>query len=72
MWFLLIIISRTADTLITKGYLSVVAGRKVFNSIGMWIPIMCLMAIGQVGDNAFLAIMLLTMAVGFNAGIHVG
>lgn len=72
MWFMLIIISRTADKMITKGYLSVIGGRKVFNSLGMWIPMVCLMAIGQVGENAFLAIMLLTMAVSFNAGIHVG
>lgn len=72
MWFMLIILSRIADKMITKGYLTVIGGRKVFNSIGMWIPMACLMAIGKVGQNSFLAIMLLTMAVSFNAGIHVG
>lgn len=59
--------------LIDHGYISVTISRKLFNSIGHWVPLICLIGLAYTAkEQKSLAIVLLTMAVGFNAGTYVG
>lgn len=56
-----------------RGTVSVGFGRKLFNSIGLWVPMVALIALGYVtNENTTLAVFLLTLAVSVNATSHVG
>lgn len=72
MLIILILLSHLSDTLLASKCFSVSFGRKLFNTIGMWIPMLCLIALAHVHHNPTLAIILLTLAVGFNAGVYIG
>ncbi|XP_030382811.1 putative inorganic phosphate cotransporter [Scaptodrosophila lebanonensis] len=73
MWILCLVVSPISDLLINRGTLTVTTARKLFNSIGQWIPMVCLIALGYMtSEERNLAITLLTIAVGVNAGCSCG
>jgi len=73
MWILCLVVSPLSDFLINRNYLSVTTSRKLFNSIGQWVPMACLIALGYMTqDEKTLAITLLTIGVGFNAASFCG
>nr|XP_017014483.2 putative inorganic phosphate cotransporter [Drosophila takahashii] len=56
-----------------KEGLSLSFNRKIFNSIGHWIPMLSLIALGYVPtDNAPLAVTLLTLTVGISGATYLG
>ncbi|XP_017077250.1 putative inorganic phosphate cotransporter [Drosophila eugracilis] len=56
-----------------KEGLSLSLNRKIFNSIGHWVPMISLIALGYVpADNAPLAVTLLTLAVGITGATFLG
>uniref|UniRef100_A0A0A1WMS3 Putative inorganic phosphate cotransporter n=1 Tax=Zeugodacus cucurbitae TaxID=28588 RepID=A0A0A1WMS3_ZEUCU len=62
-----------AQVLLSAQVLSTNASRKIFNTIGMWIPMAAAIALGFVNaDNADLAVILLTVAVGTNSATFLG
>lgn len=71
LWVLTVIFSPLSDYLINNGHLSVSIARKLFNSIGHWIPMITLIGLAYT-TNTTLAIILLTTAVGISAGTNVG
>lgn len=73
MWILSFVFSPISDFLINRQYLSRVACRKVFNSIGLWIPMCALLGLAFVPKGETdTAIALLTIAVGINAATYLG
>ncbi|KAL9917688.1 major Facilitator Superfamily Transporter 12 isoform 3-T3 [Glossina fuscipes fuscipes] len=73
MWILCLILSPIADLLIRRHITSVTVSRKLFNSIGQWIPMMCLIALSYINQTAItLSVVLLTVAIGFNAASFCG
>ncbi|XP_067632683.1 putative inorganic phosphate cotransporter [Eurosta solidaginis] len=53
--------------------MSLNVSRKVFNSIGFWIPMVSLIVLGYVGANeTSLAIALITVTIGINASTYLG
>nr|XP_014102803.1 putative inorganic phosphate cotransporter isoform X2 [Bactrocera oleae] len=62
-----------AQVLLSAKVLSMNASRKIFNTIGMWIPMAAIIALGFVdADNADLAIVLLTLGVGTDSATFLG
>lgn len=56
-----------------KKSLSLTFSRKLFNSIGHWIPMISLIALGYVGQgHETLAVVLLTLTVGISAATYLG
>lgn len=73
MWLLSFVFSAISDYIINNKYISIVAARKIGNSIGHWIPAIALIGLGYVQpNNPDLAVGLLTVAVGMNAATYVG
>lgn len=73
MWILSMVFSPISDFLINRQYLSRVTGRKLFNTIGLWIPMGALLGLAFVPKgHVDLAVALLTMAVGINAATYLG
>ena len=73
MWLLCLVVSPISDMLINRGFITVTVARKLFNSIGQWVPMVCLIALGYMTeDEKTLAIALLTIGVGFNAASFCG
>ncbi|XP_075169564.1 major Facilitator Superfamily Transporter 12 [Haematobia irritans] len=73
MWLLCLLVSPIADALINRNVISVTTSRKIFNTIGQWVPMCCLIALGYMTeDEKILAITLLTFGVGFNAASFCG
>lgn len=70
-WSLTLIFSPICDYLINRGHLSVGHARKLFNTIGQWIPMITLIILAYVTDKTW-AIILLIIAVGSNAGSNCG
>ncbi|XP_034476546.1 putative inorganic phosphate cotransporter isoform X2 [Drosophila innubila] len=59
--------------IIEKSSLSLSFNRKFFNTIGQYIPMILLIALGYVPkENDTLAVVLLTLTVGINAACHLG
>ncbi|KAM7343118.1 putative inorganic phosphate cotransporter isoform 2-T3 [Cochliomyia hominivorax] len=68
MWLLCLVVSPLSDMLINRKVISITAARKIFNSVGQWIPMACLIGLGYMTeDKKTFAIVLLTIAVGLNA-----
>ncbi|KAM7343539.1 putative inorganic phosphate cotransporter isoform 2-T2 [Cochliomyia hominivorax] len=68
MWLLCLVVSPLSDMLINRKTISITAARKIFNSVGQWIPMICLIGLGYMTENEkTLAIALLTIAVGLSA-----
>ncbi|XP_058823150.1 putative inorganic phosphate cotransporter isoform X2 [Topomyia yanbarensis] len=73
MWILSLVFSPISDFLINQNYLSRVTSRKLFNSIGLWIPMCALLGLAYVPKGGTeLAIGLLTAAVGINSATYLG
>lgn len=73
MWILSMIFSPISDILINKQYLTRVASRKLFNSIGLWVPMAALLGLAFVPKGQVdLAVGLLTTAVGVNSATYLG
>ncbi|EFA07863.1 putative inorganic phosphate cotransporter [Tribolium castaneum] len=73
LWILSFVFSPLADYLIVHKYLSIGNVRKVFNTIGLIIPAIALVALGFVDSTQdTLALVLLVVAVGFNAAVFSG
>ncbi|XP_039955093.1 putative inorganic phosphate cotransporter isoform X1 [Bactrocera tryoni] len=59
--------------LLSKKVLSTNASRKIFNTVGMWIPMAATIPMGFVdADSSDLAVILLTLSVGFNSAVLMG
>ncbi|CAD7085965.1 unnamed protein product [Hermetia illucens] len=61
-----------AKILSEKKYISVEMERKLFNTIGHWVPMLSLVGLGFVKTHATMAVTLLTIGVAFNSAIHLG
>ncbi|XP_014102801.2 putative inorganic phosphate cotransporter [Bactrocera oleae] len=62
-----------AQVLLSAKVLSTNASRKIFNTIGMWVPMAASIALGFVdAGSADLAVILLTVAVGTNSATFLG
>lgn len=73
MWILSMVFSPISDFLINRHYLSRVVSRKLFNSIGLWIPMVALLGLAFVPKGGTdLAVTLLTLAVGINSATYLG
>lgn len=73
MFILSFVFSYTSDFLINRGSITTSASRKIFNSIGHWIPGITLISLGYLTQsNVNLAVCLLTIIVGINAATYVG
>ncbi|XP_034479561.1 putative inorganic phosphate cotransporter [Drosophila innubila] len=73
MGVLCFVVSPISDLLINRGTISITAARKLFNSIGQWVPMGCLIGLGYMtADERTEAIVLLTLAVGINAACCCG
>lgn len=73
MWIMCLVVSPVADWLINRRMLTTVNSRKLFNSIGFWMPAIFLAALSFTSkENQYIAIVLLTVAVGFNAASFCG
>lgn len=73
MGILCFVVSPISDLLINRGTLTVTTSRKLFNSIGQWVPMGCLIGLGYMTANEKTeAIVLLTLAVGINAACFCG
>ncbi|KAG7159931.1 inorganic phosphate cotransporter-like 6 [Homarus americanus] len=66
MWLFSIAAGQVADHLRARGILSTTATRKIFNSIGIYGPMICLVLVGYAGCHKDAAIALLCGAVGLN------
>lgn len=71
MWLISLGVSPISDYLINRGCISTRTGRKLFNSIGHWIPAMTLVILPYMTEPKS-AIFLLTIAVGLNGSTYVG
>ncbi|XP_034652572.1 putative inorganic phosphate cotransporter [Drosophila subobscura] len=73
MWCMSYVYLITADVLLSGNRLSLTALRKTFNSLAFWIPCATLIGIGFLDkDQKTLAIVLMTISVGFNSGATIG
>lgn len=71
MWLISLAVSPISDYLINRSYISTRTGRKLFNSLGLWIPAIALVILPYMSEPK-LAVFLLTIAVGFNGATYVG
>lgn len=71
MWLISLAVSPLSDYLINRGYISTRTGRKLFNSLGLWIPAIALVILPYMSQSEW-AVFLLTIAVGFNGATYVG
>ncbi|KAK7082382.1 hypothetical protein SK128_002996 [Halocaridina rubra] len=72
MWIVSIVAGLTADSLRNKGYLSTTTTRRIFNSIGSYGPMICIVLVGYAGCDKFKAIALLCGAVGLSGFMYSG
>lgn len=73
MWILSYFFSFLADVLAKYQCISLSISRKLFNSIGHWVPMVALIALGYVTKaETSLAIGLLVLAVGINSATYLG
>lgn len=73
MFLLCFVFSTIQSTLSRRQCLPLSVSRKLFNSIGHWIPMVTLIALGYVNaDQINLAIILLTITVGINGSTYLG
>lgn len=73
MWVLCIACSEISDFLMNRKYVSIGTGRKIFNTIGHWVPAASMLGLGYVTkDQSTLAVVLLTISVALNSATYVG
>ncbi|CAH1154738.1 unnamed protein product [Phaedon cochleariae] len=72
-WLLNLVMSPIADYLISNKITTVGASRKIFNSIGVFVPAITLFVLCFIGSEyRALTVFLLVIAVGFNTAILIG
>nr|CAH7723439.1 unnamed protein product [Callosobruchus chinensis] len=73
LWLLSFVFSYLADMFINKSVLTVGAARKLFNSVGLLVPAIALVFLGNSDyHDADKAVALLVIAVGFNSAVLCG
>ncbi|XP_072382754.1 putative inorganic phosphate cotransporter [Diabrotica undecimpunctata] len=73
MWLTSLFLGPLADFIIDRGYVSLIRSRKIFNSIGFFIPALALISISFIqSDNKWLIETILVITVAFNAGHYSG
>lgn len=73
LWLLSLFISPLADYLITKKYLSIGASRKLFNTIGLFVPAIAMITLSFIDkEDKEVAVVLLVIAVGVNSCVFSG
>ncbi|ALC42293.1 CG3649, partial [Drosophila busckii] len=73
MWMMSYVYLIIADVLLRRKWLSLTSVRKLFNTIAFWLPAAGLIAIGFLSEeNTKMAIALMTISVGINAGSTIG
>ncbi|KAG0717620.1 putative inorganic phosphate cotransporter [Chionoecetes opilio] len=72
MWVFSLLAGLLADTLRSRGHLSTTNTRRLFNSIGIYGPMVCIVLVGYAGCNRGLAILLLCLGVGLNGAVYSG
>lgn len=72
MFILSIVMSYASNFIISRGYVSAGGGRKIFNTIGTWCPMLFLLILSYTTDYMVLSIVLLTLVVGTNCGVNIG
>ncbi|PNF23027.1 putative inorganic phosphate cotransporter [Cryptotermes secundus] len=73
MWLMSFVFSWASDFLNTRRIISLGTSRKIFNSIGHWIPGLALIGLTLSStDDTTAAVALLTLAVGVNSAAYVG
>ncbi|KAG0719988.1 putative inorganic phosphate cotransporter [Chionoecetes opilio] len=72
MWVFSLGAGQLADHLRSKGHLSTTNTRRLFNSIGIYGPMVCIVLVGYAGCNRGLAILLLCLGVGLNGAVYSG
>lgn len=73
MGVLCFVVSPISDLLINRGTITTTTARKLFNSIGQWVPMCCLIGVGYMtAEEKTGAIVLLILAVGINAACFCG
>ncbi|XP_054089427.1 putative inorganic phosphate cotransporter isoform X1 [Zeugodacus cucurbitae] len=71
--FLTFLFCVLADFLIKRGYTSVNTSRKLFNTLGLWVPVVPIILFGYMSaDQSELALALLVIAVGVNSASYLG
>ncbi|GFN79033.1 vesicular glutamate transporter 1, partial [Plakobranchus ocellatus] len=65
-WVVKQITGRAADALRRKGYLSTKNTRKLFNSLGSFLPAIMVLIVGYVGSNHVMAVAAVTLCVGLS------
>lgn len=71
MWIVSLAVSPISDYLINRGLISVWTGRRLFNSLGHWVPAIALIILPFLRDPTQ-AIVMLTIAVGMNGFTYCG
>lgn len=61
-----------SDILTSRNYLTIKTGRKLFNTFGMWGPMICFLALCYVKQNVLMGIFLLVLAVGLSSSVNAG
>lgn len=72
-WIMGIVFSVISDHVNNKKLISIEKSRKIFNSIGMWIPMILIIGVGFITEEyKIFAVVILTMACALNGAIFVG
>lgn len=64
--------SKLSNVLLQREYVTNEIGRKLFNAVGVFGPMICLLILGNISNDIWTAIALLTLAVGLNGCIYSG
>ncbi|XP_023177805.2 putative inorganic phosphate cotransporter isoform X2 [Drosophila hydei] len=73
MFCMSFVFSGIASQLNKRNCISTVTSRKLFNSIGLWVPMCALIGLAYVSaEQSNLAVVLLTITVGFNGACYLG
>ncbi|XP_069162723.1 sialin isoform X3 [Procambarus clarkii] len=72
MWVFSVVAGQVADYFRARGTLSTTATRRIFNSIGIYGPMVCIILTGYAGCNKNIAVALLCGAVGLNGAVYSG
>lgn len=71
MWIISLAVCPISDVLINRQYISVSTGRKLFNSIGHWVPALTLIVLPFMRGSTE-AVVMLTIGIGFNGFTYCG
>lgn len=72
MTLMIFVYSSTSSYLIRRNLVTVTMARKTCNTIALWSPMVCLIILGNITNDIYSAVVLLTVGVGLNAGINAG